>query len=380
MKSFSILGLLLIVNGILLTGCVEPYPPPVTDDQAGYLVVDGYLNSSTGTITVKLTRAIPLSSVDIPPTEPNALITLEDSDGNTFMLTEEGNGKYSLSGVPTDFSKQYRLLITTAENKNYISEFVEIKQAPPIDELTWVPTDNGVKIQVDTHDDTQKSIYYKWSFEETYEQHAVYYSAYEYNGGDVKLRTPENDVYTCWKDEISQNIIIGTSQRLSTDIINDFPVTLIPPGSPKIYVRYSILVKQRVLTKEAYTYYDKLKKTTEDLGGLFDPQPGQVTGNFKSVSDPSEIVIGYFSGGSEESERMFITLSDLPQHLRGYQSEGACSQDTVKLEELPFFSDGPNLLINGQYEGITLVGYTFAPTGCADCRRKGGTTERPDFW
>lgn len=146
-----------------------------------------------------------------------------------------------------------------------------------------------------------------------------------------------------------------------------------------MYVRYSILVKQRALTKEAYTYYDKLKKTTENLGGLFDPQPGQVTGNIKNLSNPGEVVLGYFSGGSEVSERIFIKVNELPLNIRHYQQEGNCYQDTVLVEQLVGLSGGYNL-INGVYEQITLVGYTFSSQGCTDCRKMGGTLTKPDFW
>lgn len=131
MKQITTLGLLILINVILFTGCVEPYPPPVSDNEAGYLVVDGFLNASDGSITVKLSRAIPLSSADLPPAETQASIELEDSDGSTFTLTEQSPGTYSLSGLSVDFNKKYKLSITTTNNESYESDFVEIKQAPP---------------------------------------------------------------------------------------------------------------------------------------------------------------------------------------------------------------------------------------------------------
>lgn len=372
--------LLLFINIILFTGCVEPYPPPVSDEEAGFLVVDAFLNSTTSSIEVTLSRAIPLSSTEQPLKEIFADVVLEDSDGNEFPLTEQVLGTYVRTGLTVDLSKTYRLHIRTSLNERYESDFIEIKESPIIDDVTWKAADNGVKILVDTHDDNNNTTYYQWSFEETYEQHAAFYSAYKYENGGAVFRPSTENIYACWKMEPSQNILIGTSQRLSQDIINDFPVTLVAKGSEKLYVRYSILVKQRALTKEAYEYFDMLKRTTEDLGGLFDPQPGQVTGNFRNSTDPKETVLGYFTGGSENEKRIFIKYSELPDHLQFTPGVGFCVQDSLALEDLPNFQAGAYLLVTGIYEGTLLVGYTFTETSCADCRRKGGITLKPSFW
>jgi hypothetical protein len=42
---------------------------------------------------------------------------------------------------------------------------------------------------------------------------------------------------------------------------------------------------------------------------------------------------------------------------------------------------GGNLLIDGIIDGMgNIIGYTMATASCADCRFRGGTTTKPDFW
>src|SRR5690242_13902637 len=124
----------------LLSGCIEPYPAPVTDGEVNYLVVDGSLNSSAGSIQVKLSHAVPLASTEPPPPELMAQLSVEDSDGNTYPLIEKGGGLYEQLGLTIDIAKEYRLHIKTAANQEYRSDFIVAKQTPAIDSITWAPT------------------------------------------------------------------------------------------------------------------------------------------------------------------------------------------------------------------------------------------------
>jgi hypothetical protein len=76
-------------------------------------------------------------------------------------------------------------------------------------------------------------------------------------------------------------------------------------------IRYSILVKQYALTEDGYHYYQILKKNTESLGSIFDAQPSELTCNFHSLQDPTEIVIGFFSASSVVQKRIFIDKSQV---------------------------------------------------------------------
>lgn len=380
MKALYRYSLLILLYTAFLTGCVEPYAPPIIESDTSYLVVDGFINSTDGTATVKLSRAIPLSSTISPPLETSATVLIEDDKGNRTALQFDQESNYSGSGIPIDMSSKYRVRIRTIDTKEYLSDYIELKESPPIDDLKFTPGDNSISIVVSTHDDTGDSRYYQWSYDETWEYTSVYMSGLIFVGGEVLTRPNDQYIHHCWRTLSSKHIIISSSEKIQNDVIRDFPVVNISKGSQKLFIKYSMLLRQRVLTREAYDYWEELQKTTENLGGLFDPQPGKVTGNIHNVNDAAEPVLGYFSGGSVQEKRFFIAHRDLPDYLKAYQTIGNCVQDTVLLADLPEYSADFNELLSTATEGPVTIGYIYTSKSCADCRTQGGTTTKPEFW
>lgn len=368
---------------ILVSGCIEEYPPPIVDGEVDFLVVDGAINSATGEVEVKITRAVALASMEAPLPELNAQLHIKDTDGNQYQLIEEGDGYYHLSNIPIESTKAYQLTIKRSDGREYSSAFVTAKQTPLIDSVTWAPTrlQDGIQIRVNTHDDTSNTRYYYWSFVETYEYTSPFLSLYKYENEMVVNIPREDYVNRCWQTLSAQSIRIATSELLANDIIRDFVVNEIPVGSQKLAIHYSILVQQRALSKEAYTYWLNLQNTTENLGSLFDPQPGKVNGNIININDTNEPVIGYFDVGEVQEKRLFIKSSDLPENLRTGRDLMGCELDSVSLNNVGNVGKVTGLsLVYGIVEGISLVGYTYSRVVCTDCRLQGGTTTKPLFW
>ena len=68
---------------------------------------------------------------------------------------------------------------------------------------------------------------------------------------------------------------------------------------------YSINVKQYALSHEAYLFFEKIKKNTEQLGSIFDPQPSELQGNIHCITNPAETVVGYVDISEEKVQRNF---------------------------------------------------------------------------
>lgn len=366
----------------LLTSCIESYPPPIIDDDVSFLVIDGSVNSSDGSARVKLSRAVALSSTESIPPELNAIVSVEDTDGNVYPLSEVGDGLYEQSNLSIILSKKYRLNVRTSDNNDYQSDFTAIKPTPAIDSIHWAPstTEAGINILVNTHDDTNNTRYYQWSFEETYEYESVYYAFLKYVDGEVVNIPLSEQTFRCWRTLPSTKILIGSSEKLNNDIIFNFPLNFIAKGSQKTIIKYSILVKQKALSREAYDYWLNLQKTTENLGSLFDPQPGKVTGNIHNITNPAEPALGYFDVGAAQEKRIFFKGIDLPEGLRSFKTIGSCYKDTVLVDALPQFSGTSGVLLDPITEGPVTLGYTYSSRSCSDCRVQGGTTTKPLFW
>ncbi|WP_460634352.1 DUF4249 domain-containing protein [Larkinella harenae] len=368
----------------LIGSCVDPYRPPVIEADNTYLVVDGFLNGA-GTSTVRLSRTQNLTDGKKPPVEVRAAIRVEAERGGTQNFEDKGDGSYTLVDGKLQFGQKYRIHIRTADGRQYESDYVTIKQTPKIDSVTWQPQDLGVQFYVTTHDPTNNTKYYRWEYEETWEYYSAFFSRVQYVNKAFEYR--QEDVNHCWRGDKSTGIFVGSSNQLTQDVINKYPLIFVSNSSSnRLKVRYSLLVKQYALTQEAHEYWQNLKKNTESLGSLFDPQPFQVIGNIRSVTDRNEPVVGYLSGYSVEEKRIFVSSSQLPPWRIPTMYE-ACLEDTLPLmptREKPSayeVAEAGGVPIDEVLSTFTgrVIGYRMSSAFCVDCRVS-GTNVKPSFW
>lgn len=362
---------------LFLTGCLDPYQPKVIQQDISALVVDGFVDTTHGTINVDLSRTLPLLSESTYQPETNATIILEGEDGSQIILNNVGGGKYSLTELSLNDALMYRLYISS-ETDEYRSEYVTLKSSPSLDGVIWEvpPEADGVQIYVNAHDPTNKTRYYQWVFSETWEYQTELISIELLDDDSIRIRNDDELIHRCWKTQQSNKVLIEQTTRLSNDVVHKFPIHFIPKESQRISRNYSILVQQRALDEATYNYLLQLQKTTEVMGGLFDPMPSQLIGNLHNINKPSEPVIGYFRGGAVQEKRIFITREDLSSSLPPYLSF-ACTTDTAPSIEA----------LENMYPNIQLLytmgpgGLITAPISCMDCRVSGGgVLTKPTFW
>jgi len=371
---------------LLLTigGCVEPYLPEVMQAPNSYLVVNGFINAD-GPTTIQLYRTQNLSDGGPVPVEDRAIVMIQAEDGEQYRVHEEGNGVYVSDKHTLNFQKKYRLFIRTNKGDEYASDYVEVKQTPAIDAMDWAPVDRNVEIMVSTQDPNNKTWYYRWDYEHTWHYRSAFSTILKYEDGVVSYRSgTDEEIYNCWRTENSTAIKLSNSTKLSQDVISNYKILAIPYNSEKIGIKYSILVKQYALTREAYAYWEVLKRNTENIGTLFDPLPSQLPGNIHSLTNPAEVVIGFMSASTSQERRIFISSSDLPREWRTFYP--TCYADTLFLDKnvsnlKAYFGNGASIPVSEVYaeNSPTVIGYTYAAKDCVDCRTR-GTNVKPDFW
>ncbi|HEX4851802.1 MAG TPA: DUF4249 domain-containing protein, partial [Puia sp.] len=276
---------------------------------------------------------------------------------------------------------KYRLHIKTSNGKSYTSDYVPVKQTPPIDSVTW-EQNNDVNIFVNTHDPQNNTWYYHWDFVETWEYKSTLSGTFGLNGNNIYVKDSSTETDSCWQNSNSTTINVASSIALKSDVISHQPVTTVEQNSVKISVRYSILVQQYALTQEAYQYRLNLQNNTQSMGSIFDAQPSQLFSNIHSDSDPNEPVIGYVSASTVTTQRIFIDHSEVGDwNYPGIPFE--CKVIVAK--------QNPPSFLFFNYNDTTYYPYYFtndftnfylnvAKRYCLDCRWWGGTTNRPSFW
>src|ERR1700744_2145899 len=308
---------LLILLAVIAAGCKKPFDPVVLSTSNSYLVVEGVINSGSDSTFIKLSHTVKLSDKTTASPELNATVAVEGDQNTSYPLTETGNGNYSCAGLNLDNSHKYRLSIKTSNGKQYLSDYVDVVNSPPIDSISYdtqgTNAGPGLNVYTNTHDANNKARYFRWDYQETWMFNSNFLSAFKSNGDTVLARDMINDnIYTCWLSDTSSTILLGSSAKLSQNVIVNNPITAVASTSEKVGLEYSILVRQYALTVDAYNFYTNLKKNTEQLGSIFDAQPSEISGNIHSVSSPTEPVIGYISVGSTTTKRIFILKRNLP--------------------------------------------------------------------
>jgi len=376
---------------VALPGCIDPYMPEVISATKHYLVVDGFINSQ-GITTVILSRTYDIDGRTTPPAETGATVTIEAEGGGNYAVRESTTkGTYASASLRLPATQRYRLRIRTSGGKEYASDYVLIKTAPAIDNITWRTANDGLNIYVNTHDDTNASQYYRWEYEETWEIRPPYSPSVEYKNGRMQDITVPFPV-TCWGNVKSVDIKISNTTRLSQDVVSDFPIRSFATTASQIYYKYSILVRQHTLTQEEYGYWELLKKNTENIGSLFDPQPAQLTGNVHCLNDDTELALGYVGAHSVAEKRIFISRGELPSTWRLQNGfEGCLPPDSVFLYKpsppppnpaevlRSAFGRSTYLPIQPIYEQGIIIGYLAKEQSCIDCRARGASV-RPSFW
>jgi hypothetical protein len=371
---------ILYIPALFFMACVEPFDPPEIASPERIIVIEATVDAPSGDARVVLSE---IQNIASPPEDSlafrisGAQVTIQ-SNNSTYTLPESEAGVYRAF-----IDAQIGTALTLQVNVNgnlYESDAVTILPTPPIDSLTYDAAPDGITFEVTTHDPDNSTKYYQWTYEETIQYRTQFISEYIYTGETVLPRT--EGIFHCWKTIPSTSILTTTTEGLSDDVVYKFPLVYFPGDSWKKEIKYSLLVGQYAISKEAYLYLKELQTNTENLGSLFDPQPGRIVGNIRSVTDPEEYVIGYFNGRQRQEKRIFVTRQELPEYPRLPNICNLFEIDSLTVEQLAKRTLPLDLIGTIRSEFGTVIGYTTTGSArCLDCRiLRDGTNIQPDFW
>jgi hypothetical protein len=376
------------ILAIVITGCKKPYNPVIVASNTNYLVVEGVINSGQDSTIIHLSRTLNISDTTKVNPESGAQVTVESDQNTIYPIQEISKGVYASPSLNLDAAHKYHLHIKTTDGKEYLSDPEAVKPTPPIDSVGFSVQGSGIQLYVNTHDPNNSTHYYRWDYTETWNFHAKYETSLITDGTKLNLRTPAQEIFTCFGNQGSSTILLGSSAKLAQDVIYQSPLTQVASTSEKLETKYSILVKQYALTTDAYNFYTNLKKNTEQLGSIFAAQPSELAGNIHCVTNPAETVVGYITVTNVQQKRIFISNNQLPdawQPVYPYQ----CELDTLLFSHQGGQNDVALFLIplgSTEYAigGVSdkfgnLLGYLSADSECADCTIR-GTNVQPPFW
>ena len=326
--------IVLAFSAMLVIGCIEEIDFE-TETFESALVIEATITNEMGDQEIVLSRTFRFEE-DGPVPESGATVRIL-SNGASIGFSEVEPGIYR-SDAP--FAAQpnidYQLKITTSNGRSYSSIATQLANITQIDEVVPVRETNddgvnGMSIYVNSFDPTGNSKYYRYEYEETYKIIAPRYRnedlyVYEPDSCLVELvdRPPEQRV--CYNTDKSINLNLVNTNAFSEDRVSNHLVRFISSDNYILTYRYSILVKQYIQSREAYTYFETLNEFTGE-GSLFSQtQPGFFNGNISSDTNSNEKVIGFFDVSSVSEKRIFFDFEDFysGEPLPPYAS--ACSE------------------------------------------------------
>ena len=380
---------------LLFNRCVEPFRPFLDEgDTRNLLVVEGLITDEAGAFGVSLTSTVPVYDernivTDYKPVT-GAVVHITDNIGNSYLLLENRAGWYEteekdLQGVP---GNTYTLLITTMEGKQYESSPVLMQEGHDIDtvhyeEVTRTHFDletpyeeNWLNILVDARAQGDGIAYFKWEFEETWEfEMPTYIEVWHGTGVYAPPPTIETvevaeEKKHCWVTESSGSILIKSTINSSSNEIKSFILQSTGPPDDRLNNKYSILVKQYLISGDLYNFFRLLRESNMETGGIYEKTPVQIIGNIQCC-DGAEKALGYFMASAVKTKRIFINPTE--HNVARGTAYGDCGWTSY----VPWFGHQDIYLYGTCNNGNTNVYSTGAY--CIDCRVR-GTNVKPDFW
>ncbi|MEQ8324480.1 MAG: DUF4249 domain-containing protein [Vicingaceae bacterium] len=235
------------------------------------LVVEALLYSTDSIHQITLSNSAPYFDKNQTPRISGALVYIMTNNGDSvgFRETGIGSGRYT-ANFKLEEGKTYFLNILTAQGRIYRSLGEKLLRVSPL--------------ELYQSDEILDSI-----------------QGFRPQGYYVSIRTVEpagiGDFYR-WIININgeqqlspQYFWIADDRLVDGNVIEEFPQFFVygmMPGD-------SVSILQTSISARAYNFWYLLQEQVFNSGGPFDTPPGSPEGNVISLSDPNEIVLGYFS-------------------------------------------------------------------------------------
>jgi len=376
----NITSIFLVV--ISLSSCVDRYWPNI-DSYENLLVVDGTLTDGDDPVIVKLSFSNSINSDELLPVM-DAEVYITEDNATTILLSETRAGVYQImdSTYCGKVGSSYRLYIQLVSGKKYESNSCLMMPPSPIDSVyaileTKQYVENkkdkyGYQFYLDNHSDSDSTRYYLWRLSQTYEYKTTFNIHFTWEGELIPYPDPDS-LRRCWRTQQITNFFTYSTLYLKPPIINGFPLNFTSTKNKMLSIRYSLLVNQLSITKEAFGFWDALQQQNIDQGNLYSQQPNQIVGNVHNILNFEEFVLGYFTVASVTKKRIFVNR---PSIVPFYYEE--CEPDleimgVIRFEPPESWPIYLTLIPDKDLAGATME-------FCFDCRIGGGSITPPDFW
>lgn len=295
------------------TACIEEYNEELPASDSQLLVVEGAILSDA-TCDFYLSETTPLNSSYHYPVVYDAELKIVSSEGEEYNVVSKNAGHYYILTPKLKADVKYSLHIVYDGNTYETTpqrptptigiESVKGSQATPESNI-------DVLITTAQPDDPKETQYFRWMYDETWEVHPDLYTEVMYDpekdeGVPLDKPYPEQG----WLYHKGTEIIASSSAYYQNNKIAGYKLFSIGRSDRRLYVKHSTNVTQRAVTKAEYEYEVARRQISNEMGGLFTPQPSALPSNVICTSGKHR-VIGYVGCSlNVVQHRIFFTPRD----------------------------------------------------------------------
>jgi len=380
-------NILVIFALIGLGSCIDPFVPETADYDGMIFMECLFSDDSTEATLLYISKTVAIvasqrpNGSNIPEPVSGAMAYIVDGDNGYYPFFEPDPGTYRLVEELRPIEGQKYHLLVTIDGTQFRSTEEMLHPAAEVDSITYavdrqqvletMEVYEGYRFQVSTHEDHSEAVYYRWDMKATFQYTVPYEATHVWDGRQTRSSSNAH-LRTCWKTKNIVGIFIDNTLGLVENKLTKTPLHFESQYGDALSERYALLVKQRRISKEAWTFWNDLDQLVNQNGGLYDIQPFRTQGNVFCVSDNPVYVAGIFEVASVTEKRSFFNK---PAEFENIPVR--CVMDTVGTEELPWDILPPGTWVTEDfYSGEFLTSFE----SCYDCTVKGGETNKPPFW
>jgi Domain of unknown function (DUF4249) len=369
---------------LVLASCIDPFEPLIEERQE-VMVIEGVITDQPGIHRVKVSRSTPYNDPSFMAVQ-GCVVSVEDNLGNITHYSEswETPGIYEawLDEPFLGVGKSYALHVLGPNGKLYQSDHDTLLACPPVDSIYYEnssifdpETDKsyqGLQFYNNMIGENGGCRNYRWKLTETWEYHSPYTADYVWLYGNF-VSLLEDTVSTCYLTEPIRTVYAASTNLLTENRLVRNKLHYVSNQTPRLGIRYSLLIEQQSLSEQAYRYWNELKAQSDQSASLYETQPASVPGNIYN-NNSNEKVLGCFYATQAQEKRVFIEAEELDFTVGFY----TCVLDTIQ--------DFSGFVPENYYYLFSLAmippgpPWLKGPKRCFDCTEWGGENEKPDFW
>lgn len=376
--------LLCLVPVLVVSSCIKPYEPDIRSSDKQKYVVTGQVTDGGGDQTVNVSLTSPIGDPHYIPVQ-GCFVRIFDDKGNTFYMTEMGNGDYYTWIDPSFLipGASFKIEVETRSGENIVSDFDQLMECPDVDSIYFerkeIQSDiagqitKGIQFYIDLDARASNARYFRWEATETWEYQADYPVEWYFDGEIRHVSPPDYSRKVCWSTTAVPDIFTLTTNNLVENKYMMLPLHFVSNRTSRLMYGYSLLIRQYALSEAAYSYWDQLRINSSQQGGLYEKQPLAIVGNMHNTTHPEEDVLGFFGASSVKTKRVFIQdVPDLALNFSTLCYPGLLEEGFSVFEPYEY----PIYLMGDKY-GYTMM---YLNEECVNCLKLGGTNVKPEFW